>query len=170
MSRGQLQKYLAEGSQNGRSLMTGAKTLKRKCDTKLASVVSLRAMEDAESTNTKGVRRNVGRSVVAGKKVSPPRLLGPETMDFDADVPLEDATVVAAAANLDVVDPTTIPTTIVASAANTEALNNLVVQLENEQAEKKRLSEEIEELTAITKANQRIIAEKFGLGDSKMVA
>lgn len=181
MSRGQLQKYLAEGSQNGKSLMTAAKTLKRKCDTAVASVASLKAKGDAESTNTKGVRRSVGKGAVAlrsrknsQRKVSPPRLPDPETIDFDAEVPLEDATVVAAPADLDVVDPTivntAIPTTVVASAANTEALNNLVMQLENEQAEKKRLSEEIEELTAITKENQKIIAEKFGLGDSKMVA
>jgi len=46
----------------------------------------------------------------------------------------------------------------------------LVAQLENEQAEKKRLSDQIVELTAITKENQKIIAEKFGLGDGKMVA
>jgi len=46
----------------------------------------------------------------------------------------------------------------------------LVIQLENEQAEKKRLSEQIEELTAVTRENQKIIAEKFGLGDGKMVA
>ena len=154
--------------------MTAAKTLKRKCDTAVASLASLKAKGDAESTNTKGVRRSVGKSAVALRKVSPTRLPDPETIDFDAEVPLEDATVVAAPADLDVVDPTiintAIPTTVVASAANTEALNNLVMQLENEQAEKKRLSEEIEELTAITKENQKIIAEKFGLGDSKMVA
>lgn len=56
------------------------------------------------------------------------------------------------------------------SNANTEALNALVAQLENEQAEKKRLADQIVELTAVAKENQKIIAEKFGLGDGKMVA
>jgi hypothetical protein len=46
----------------------------------------------------------------------------------------------------------------------------LVSQLENEQAEKKRLAEQIVELTAATRENQKIIAEKFGLGDCKMVS
>jgi hypothetical protein len=56
------------------------------------------------------------------------------------------------------------------SNANTEALNALVAQLENEQAEKKRLADEILELTAATRENQKIIAEKLGLGDGKLVS
>jgi hypothetical protein len=48
MSRGQMTKYLKDGaSRAGRSLVSGKKTLKRNYDTKLASVASLRAQEDA---------------------------------------------------------------------------------------------------------------------------
>ena len=90
-----------------------------------------------------------------------------ETIDFDADEPLEDNNFIPAPLQ-DAPEPSVGPTQV--SNANTEALNALVAQLENEQAEKKRLSDQIVELTAITKENQKIIAEKFGLGDGKMVA
>jgi hypothetical protein len=46
MSRAQLQSYLGAGSKAGKSVITGRKSLKRKCDTNLASVKSLRAQED----------------------------------------------------------------------------------------------------------------------------
>lgn len=61
----------------------------------------------------------------------------PETIVFDADVPLADDSDQEAPQwdGQQSVGPTQV------SAANTEALNALVAQLETEQAEKKRLSE-----------------------------
>jgi hypothetical protein len=62
----------------------------------------------------------------------------PETIVFDADVPLaEDSD--QEAPQWDGHEQSVGPTQV--SAANTEALNALVAQLETEQAEKKRLSE-----------------------------
>lgn len=148
-------------------MISGSKAGKRACDTRLASVVSLRAKEDSESANARSLRRSAVGSAVARKTVSPRQAQEPETIDFDAEVPLDSATLVPAlqaGANEQSVVPTQ------ASNANTEALNNLVAQLENEQAEKKKLADQITELAAITKENQKIIAEKLGLGDTKMVA
>jgi len=92
MSRAQLQKYL-DGSQAGKSLMSGRmsgkRTLKRNCDTRLSSVASLKAKEDVESTNTKRLRRSAVRSAAA-RKGSPMKGKDVETIDFDADELLED--------------------------------------------------------------------------------
>lgn len=125
--------------------MSGRKALKRTNDTKLASVVSLRAKEDAESANAQSrrsaVRSAVARNTIASPRspVSPQKVQEPETIDFDADVPLDDATLVAVAPQLEANEQSVGPTLV--SNANTEALQNLVAQLENEQAEKKRLAE-----------------------------
>lgn len=146
--------------------MTGGGGLKRTHDTKLASVTSLRARDEVESTNVQSLRKSAVRSAVARKQASPENVQEPETVDFDANAPLDDATIVVPAPPLEAAEQSLGPTQV--SNANTEALNSLVAQLETEQAEKKRLAEEIVELTAITMENQKIIASK--IGDAKMVS